>query len=158
MATLEHLRGDGTLVRYDAELEPGEMPQRMIYMAVAFVDWAEDVLFSELADEDQPLSPYEQVEARFYDFVVNRPMVYGVHKKLLRPEIRGVWTLRTDDVRVFGWFPAKGIFVAVRGEMKRNLQKIADYDAHIGRVREYRDTLPLDEPKSIAGTRPDEIA
>jgi hypothetical protein len=159
MATLEHLWAEGTLIRFEADLEPREMPNRIIYMAAEFDAWIEDILYDEQPDdEDRAIDPYEQVESIFDDFVKGRPMVYGVHKKLLRPETKGVWSLRTPDVRVFGWFPARGTFLAVCGDMKRNLKKPTAYRAHIDRVADLRDALPLDEPKSIPGTRPDENA
>jgi hypothetical protein len=157
MATLEHLWTGGTLIKFTADLEPGTMPVRMIYMAAEFDDWVEEVLYDQRPDDDdRAIEPYEQVESVFDDFVIGRPMVYGVHKKLLRPETKGVWSLRTPDVRVFGWFPAHGTFLAVRGDMKRNLRELTAYRAHIDHVTAFRDALPLDEPKSIRGTRPDE--
>jgi len=159
MATLEHLWADGTLIKFEADLEPGTMPNRVIYMAPEFDVWIEDVLYDEPPDDkDRAIDPYEQVESIFDDFLRGRPMVYGVHKKLLRPEMNRVWSLRTPDVRVFGWFPARGTFLAVCGDMKRHLKKPTAYREHIDRVTAFRDALPLGEPKSIPGTRPDENA
>ncbi|WP_158047080.1 hypothetical protein [Skermanella pratensis] len=159
MATLEHLWAKGTLVKFEANLAPHELPHRSVYFAAQFDEWIEAVLYDEWSDaRGRDMSPYEQVEAIFVDFVKGWPMVYGVHKKLLRPETRGIWSLRTPDVRIFGWFPALGTFLAVRGAMKRNLKQPMDYREHIDHVADFRDALPLDEPKSIAGTRPDENA
>lgn len=158
MATLSTLSASEKIIRFSAELEPDEMPNRFIYMAGDFVTWAEDVLYAEEPDENGGISPYEQVEGIFHHFVVGRPLCYGVHKKLLRPETRGVWSIRTKDVRVFGWFPAQATFLAVSGALKRSLRECEDYAPHIDKVAQFREELPLDEPKSVGGTRPDEIA
>ena len=149
----------GRLIKFTADLEPGTMPVRVIYMRRSSTIGLRKFLYDQrLDDDDRTIEPYEQVESIFDDFVIGQPMVYGVHKKLLRPETKSVWSLRTPDVRVFGWFPAHGTFLAVRGDMKRNLRELTAYRAHIGHVTAFRDALPLDEPKSIRGTRPNENA
>ena len=66
MATLEHLWTGGTLIKFMADLEPGAMPYRVIYMAAVFDDWVEGVLYDQQPDDaNRAIKPYEQVEIDF---------------------------------------------------------------------------------------------
>lgn len=138
MATLEQLEAGGHLIRYEADLEHWEMPNRYITHAPQFGTWFESVLKTECAKRGRNLSPYEQVELLFYDFIVGRPMAYSVNYRKLEPHPRNVWELKTVDVRVFGWLTRRCHFLAVCGDLKDNLKSAKLYAPHVNTVFNYR--------------------
>ncbi len=108
-------------------------------------------------DRGRDLWPWEQVEQLLFDFVVGRPLSYDTQRKKLDPLTQHVWELKTEDVRLIGWFPRRKCFVAVCGRMKREIQRAKLYAPCINNVGWFRSQLGLDEPKSVVGMRYDDI-
>jgi hypothetical protein len=151
MPVLEYLVHQGLLLRYDAELEPDDSPQCVIYVTPDFDQWLTTTLPALPKDRGRNLTPWEQVDALFYDFVIGRPMAYDVERKRLEPQADNVWELKSEDMRIMGWFPLKGVFVAVLGEMRKNLKPFSAYAPFIAQVVAFRNGLALDEPKTTSG-------
>ena len=103
------------------------------------------------------MTPHEQVEQIFFDFVIGRPLAYGVHYRKLDPLAAHTWELKTEDMRLFGWFAHKAHFVAVCGAPKKAIRKFKDYAPFIRCVVQFRTTLDLDEPKAVTGVNHDAI-
>jgi hypothetical protein len=64
--------------------------------------------------------------------------------KLMQPVRRYVWTLRTTDTRIFGWFVHPGLFVAVNASVTDPLKQIPNqergsYRDRIAQVTQWRD-------------------
>jgi len=64
--------------------------------------------------------------------------------KLVQPVRRNVWTLRTTDTRIFGWFVHPGLFVAVNASATDRLKQIPNqapgsYRDCIAKVTQWRD-------------------
>lgn len=153
MATLEQLETGGHLHRYDADLETWEMPERHMFHAPDFGLWFENVLKPAPCKRGRNVSPYEQVEQIFYDFVVGHPMAYSVDYRKLDPITQHIWEFKTQDVRVFGWLCRRRHFVAVCGDFKDNLVRAKQYKPYIEQVSAFRQALDLDEPKAIHGVK-----
>jgi hypothetical protein len=151
MATLEQLEIGGQLHRYDAELEQWEMPERCITHTPDFGLWLENALKPVPCKRGRNLSPYEQVEQVFYDFIVGRPMAYSVNYRKLEPHYQHIWELKTLDVRIFGWLPRNRHFLAVCGDLKDNLTSGKLYKPHVKTVSDFRSSLDLNDPKSVHG-------
>jgi len=103
------------------------------------------------------LFPYEQVDQILYDFVIGRPLVYDVQRNKLDPLTQHVWELKTEDVRLIGWFPRRKHFVVVCGRMKREIPRAALYKPCINHTVWFRDSLGLDDPRPVMGVRYDDI-
>ena len=157
MATLEYLVSVGALLRFDADLEADEQPRRLIYVTPDFDQWLNAVAPTLPKDRGRALTPLAQVDALFHDFVIGRPMVYDVDRKRLDPQRDNVWELKSEDLRIMGWFPSKGVFIAVTAAMRKRLKPFAAYAPFIAQVVAYRDALDLDEPKTTLGVRADEV-
>lgn len=151
MATLAHLVSIGSLIKHEAELESGEMPDRFVYHDPALGSWLEDTLPSLPRDRSRNLTPAQQVDLILYEFVTRKPMMYGQDDRKLDPVHAHVWELKTEDVRLIGWFPCKATFVIVCGELKKNLRSFKDYAPYVARAVIFRDLLDLDEPKMLTG-------
>jgi hypothetical protein len=157
MATLEHLCAAGKLRRHVPDLEDLELPERVMYFAPEFEAWASSTLKAALRDRGRDLTPYEQAELICYEFIIGRPMAYSVDYRKLDPHGAQVWELKTEDVRIFGWFARKAHFVAVGGALKKDLRKAKDYTPHIQKVAKFRNILDLNEPKAITGVTRDAV-
>lgn len=142
---------EGKLKRYEVDLEPCDEPNRYLYAAPTLVSWFDGPLAVAHRDRGRNLTPREQVEEGFYEFIKGDPMAYGKDCRKLDPLNRHVWELKTTDVRIFGWFPRIATFVMVGGAMRADLTDFASYKPHIDRVVRFRSALRLDEPKALEG-------
>jgi hypothetical protein len=64
--------------------------------------------------------------------------------KLMQPVRRHMWTLRTTDTRMFGWFVHPGLFVAINASVTDTLKQIPNqepgsYRDRIAQVTQWRD-------------------
>ena len=157
MATLAHLVAAGKLKKHEPDLEAGEQPNRVVYLAPCINVWLGTTLRMAGRDRGRNLDPFDQVEDILYGFATGRPMSYGYHYKPLLP-VPGqkvgeghIWELRTPDVRLIGWFPKRATFLAVCGCMKKDITKAKMYEPYIRKTIGFRDSLDLDAPKAIIG-------
>ena len=157
MSTLTQLADRGKLKKYEPEMERDEFPDRHVYFSLEAHAWMEATLVSAPRDRRRDLLPYEQVDLLLYDFVIGRPLAYDQQRKKLDPLGQHVWELKTEDVRLIGWFPRRKSFVVVCGQMKRDLLKAKLYAPCIRHTVWFRENLDLDEPKSVTGVRHDDI-
>lgn len=164
MATLEELVAAAVLVRHEADLEDWELPVRCLFLAKGLDDWLENVLPTVPAKAKKKPKPSEEVGQLFFEFVVGRPMAYSVDYRKLDPLGLHVWELKTEEVRIFGWFYKKGHFIACCGDLKDNLSKAKQnkstnelYKPHIDGVCDYREKLQLDGPKHITAVSHEEV-
>lgn len=150
------LESSGVLHRYETDLERDELPERLLYCTDGFRDWFGRVLPT-LKRDRGTLTPQEQVERQFHDFVLGRPQVYNQGVKSLDPMIDGVWEMKTSDVRIFGWFAARNCFIAVNGALRSDLVPRSRFAPFVAEVKQMRDSLDLDEPKFLTGGAPRDV-
>jgi len=151
MATLATLVQRGVLQLIDLPLD-GELPMRMFYGRPMFVEWLSTRLPTQPADLGGRQSPSEQVDELLYQFITGQPLrdKYDLHP--LNPDHLGVWELKTTDVRIFGWFQVRDVFIAINGAMAKQLKDLKMYGGYRGEVCQVRDRLDLDEPKYVHGS------
>jgi hypothetical protein len=152
MATLATLADRGSLVRVDVPLDPGELQMRLFYGRPPFIHWLVQRLPSEPADRGGRQSPAEQVDDLLHRFITGRPLANERDLHPLRPTAHCVWELKTIDVRIFGWFPNRDVFVAVNGAMAKLVKDMGIYGGFRNEVCTFRDRLDLDEPKCLQGS------
>lgn len=157
MATLEHLVAAGKLKKHDPDLDDDELPTRIALFTPEFDTWLVTTLVNAPKDRNRNLRPFEQAEQILFDFAIGRPMAYGLHYRKLDPLAQHVWELKTEDVRLFGWFPQRAHFIAVCGSLKNAIRKARDYAPFIQKVIDFRTALELDEPKAITGVGHDDV-
>jgi hypothetical protein len=151
MATLLELtRGSSPVLhRLDPALEGGTQEFRCILCSTRLMGWIVHDLPTMASTVRVELSPAEQLFAFAQVFCSDDPLTYGDHFKPLHCRGRGVWELRTPDLRVFGWFPIKDHFVGVVANDASYIKDHGLYPGYIGEVIRFRDQLNLDEPKFI---------
>lgn len=160
MATVEELSKAKLLQVVKGVLGPRQLAERYIYLRPEAADWMRSTLRGLEVDGyvDDAISPNQQAYQLFKDFISGEDMFsLEMHPKPLRPQDseHGIWELRTPDLRFFGWFCRKGVFLVSNIETKSTLLADRSY----GRMRdfavEYRNGLDLDEPKVLMGGQED---
>jgi len=153
MATvIELTRGAAPAVsRLDPGFDDGAQEFRCILCSPKLKAWIEHDLPTIQSALRVELSPLEQLFALVQTFCSDEPLTYGEHFKPLYCRGQGVWELRTEDIRVFGWFPIKDHFIGVAANDATYIKEHRLYPGYIGEVVRFRDQLNLDAPKFIQG-------
>ena len=145
-------------MRIDVPLGPREMPRRLLYGSPGFVSWVEKRL---TAEEKSPLSlevsPSQQIDNLFYEFVSGRRLAFSRQFRFVRAEEHAVWELKTPDLRVFGWFLKKDCFVAVFGDWADRVKDHGLYRGYRLEIRRFRRELGVDESLCVRGLEPDDV-
>lgn len=153
MATLAELSNSGEIVPISVGEDIRMSPRRLIYGSQKIIGWLENELPAMKTRVSSILAPLEQVDALFEEFQFGKPLGHPrqFRQLRLRSQNPNVWELKTPDIRIFGWFPKKDIFVAICAE---DATHIKDHDLYSGLIEEvvrFRGQLKLDEPKTLIG-------
>lgn len=154
MATPLSLAACGTLVRYDPQLGRRQQEDRYIYLGPRLVDWLSTVLPGLGSTWKIEESPAEQLDSLLADFCAGAPLLVGHMFKALQPIGRGVWELKTAEVRVFGWFHRTDVFIGSNADLKARIVEHSLYRGYIDEAVRLRDSLDLDPPPFISGDEP----
>lgn len=96
--------------------------------------------------------PLEQLDDELTDFIADMDWPTNLPPKTLSPQDDGIWEMRCPDLRVFGWFWRRGVFIASAVAIKQQLrQKVVSYAGYIKQAKHDRDQLGLDNPLFITG-------
>jgi hypothetical protein len=143
---------------FEAELFVWEQPHRVVYGSSEFVRWYSDDLPQIPSRVGADADPIDQVSGLLHSFVAGDPLDSPRQFRMLTPNNDHVWELKTIDIRIFGWFVRRDMFIAVCGEEKELLEDHGLYPylcdavtrfrtlhgveaANIVRGKEYRDVL-----------------
>lgn len=154
MATLDQLAAGDQLHRLEPELPPTVQPERIVFGSTRFADWVANQLPRLRTIWKTELSPLEQVAVCLEDFCSGAELSYGFSFAPLHPNENSVWELKTPDIRIFGFFNARDVFVAVVADCATRIKEIGLYAGYVGEVVRFREQLDLDPPKCIEGTNP----
>lgn len=157
MPTAQELHQAGLLEKIDVDLDPGEQPLRLMYALPRAITWMEKELPKLTTDGFVPgaSSPQEQADTLFYEFIVGKSLA-SFPPKCLNPEANGVWELRTADLRFFGWFWRKCVYILSAVDTKAKC-KTGLYVGYRGQAEHDRTVLNLDPPKFINGKLSDAL-
>ncbi len=154
MATVIELVAVGKLVKVDAQLGPNELEERRIFLLPETVSKATELCESMESEWDTTLSPAEQLDELFYHFVSGGRMDFPRQLKELDHIRDGIWRLKTADLRLFGWFPAKDCFICAYVVNANELKRGTPYSGYCEQTWFKRHSLELNEPKFIVGQDP----
>jgi len=162
MATLSELVQAGDLHKYDPELPDSELELRTFLAFERVAKWITDTLPALESDLDRELSPEEEFNALMEAFCGGTVLEIPKDFHPMRPvgsggNDQGIWELRTLDLRIFGWFPVKDVFVAVSARPAKQIKDQGIYPGLVLEAAGYRDRLGLDEPKFIGGADPNAV-
>jgi hypothetical protein len=159
MATIHTLLATGSLVRLGGGLEDWERPEREMYAFPHVIGWIKESLptvgteFSEARKHELGgiQSPKEQLYVLIHDFIVGEDMDVYEKTHCMKPNEVWVWELKTIDIRLFGWFYRRGIFVIANIDSAFKCKLNGLYAAYRDDTARRRRDLDLDEPKLCEG-------
>jgi len=112
MSTIAQLIDGKILHQYRAGVK---VYDRHVYGLQPFVDFVRGDLQGLSSSWTVQETPAEQIAAFLADFCEGEVLEIRPHLKSLMHLGSGIWELKTADVRVFGWFPLKDVFIADDG-------------------------------------------
>lgn len=154
MATLDSLTNQGHLIKIEVGLDPEILPERVIYALPSVVRWLKaelPMLVAEWGEGSQ--SPIEQVDYRFKQFIAGENLSSWQAMHVMRPADgdHHIWELKTKDVRFFGWFYQKDVFVIAQAASANLVKQNNLYPGLRDVCVQLRERLDLDEPKVVVG-------
>ena len=96
-------------------------------------------------------SPKEQLYDLIHDFLVGEDMDVYEKSHCMEPDDVWVWELKTIDIRLFGWFYRRRVFIIanIDSAFKCKLNRL--YAGYRDDTERRRCKLDLDEPKFCSG-------
>lgn len=151
MATISSLAAKGELTEYEPTLGRFEFADRRIYLHPRVVDWAKVELSSLEPINEHDLSPRIQFAAMLKHFITGKPMHVPTQIRRMKPHGNDVWELKSPDIRIFGFFHRKNLFVGLNANSTYTVKLHNLYAGYLGSVARERELFDLDEPKWIQG-------
>ncbi len=136
------LVGQGALLEWQTELGSREHGLRALYVTRRVETWAETILPGlSHTGAMTGLTCAEQLYARAHDFIVGRPLLIDREFHILDPASKGIWELKTADLRLFGWFPYIDCFICDAIATKHQIEVSGLYRGYVDQT--YRVRLHL---------------
>jgi hypothetical protein len=157
MATILELEKAGALFKYDAVLGRRQQEFRRFYASERLKNWMQKDLLAANSTWGIESRPAEQLDAILNVFISGDVLTFNWDIKPIRPIGAAVWELKTQDLRLFGWFPIFDCFVGVAADLTQNVKDHNLYSGYRNEVVRFRDKLELDEPKFLPGEFPNDV-
>jgi hypothetical protein len=156
MATFSKLLHDRVLIKVGVVLKPRQFPERKLYAFPDCWDWMRnEVPKLKTGTLQSAFTPLEQQIHRLRQWISGAPITYDRMFHEILPHERGVWELKTADLRYFGWMYRTREFVVARcgyaDDFKGDTKKKTVADER-DQVVARREALPLDGEKWKDGT------
>jgi hypothetical protein len=165
MPTIASLVASEAIVPLDIPVDTGEPPWRWLYGTKDFVRW-----LGQQQSDDAP-SPLgieeglvEQLDNLFSIFVEGVALHHDRDFHVIDPSERGVWELKTVDLRIFGWFLQRNHFLCVHGMMTDVAKATGMHAGHApmysharGSVERLMKTLSCEQQLCVYGTEPYDV-
>ena len=143
--------GADGLQRYEYEAGINEFAWRYIYASKEFVTWKDGIDPNTAPDFPEDPEIPVQFAQELDGFCGGSGLAPGSDIRNMEPLERGVWELKTPDLRLLGWFPARNYLILHKGELKRNLVRYADYRPLIDEVVRFRESLGAETKRFLVG-------
>jgi len=159
MATLLELIKQGSVLRWEVDLNPRQQVERVLLLLPRLAQRLDEVLPTAGSTWKIDETPAQQLDALTESFVAGEPLVIGRQVKYLdwHKRAQGVWYLKAADIRLFGWFPRRDHFLATSIGIAEQVKQIRLYHGFGTEVAYCRDQLSLEEPKYIPGDDPNAV-
>jgi hypothetical protein len=152
MATLRELCQRRVLHMVDPQLSWREQQTRAVYATTEVMEWLVKELPNEVSNWNIDVFPEDQVAALIADFCAGKEL-HVVHQvRIIKHIDCGVWELKTADIRLFGWFHCRDVFVCTGVDSAWRIKEQRLYSQYRDNSVAIRNTLDLDEPKHVTGS------
>jgi len=157
MPTPSELEAQGQLVKIDAALEEWEQEFRCLYVHPRVENWFTSELPNLDADGfwESVQSPEDQAEDLVYRFVSGEDDIADLPPHSMQPKEAGVWELCTYDLRFFGWFWRKGVFIVSAVDTACRCKQHSLYAGYREQCVRDREGFDLTPPPFITGETSD---
>jgi hypothetical protein len=156
MATPEQLASKGVLVALEIPLDGAGHPWRTFLVTRHLYQWLQESLPS-LEGDRGDLNPTEQLYVRLADYVAGERLDLSRRLHVLQPAKDGIWVLKTTDLRLFGWFASRNVFIGACAGLKHEITRHALTGQYRDLAARQRHEMALDEPKCVYGVDYDDI-
>lgn len=157
MPTILDLVVSGDLIKVDPDLDEDELELRALYLVRGGDVQCDALLAGMVSQWDIETSPSEQFDELIYHFATGGALECPRQFHVLGHRRDGVWELKTADLRLFGFFPAKDVFICTDVADANRVKAAGQYSSYCEQSWFKRDRLDLDEPKFISGTDPRDV-
>jgi len=153
MATLEALDRVHAVSKVDAALG-SRLEVRCIYASPRFRAWAETTLPTMEAHPLAGTTHAQELDTLLEQFCAGDELKIGPRLKSLEHKSDSVWELKTDSLRLFGWFTQRDYFICYVADDTDRIKQYRLYEGYITETVRFRDQLDLDQPKFVPGDDP----
>ncbi len=157
MATLDELLESKRIEEVDDVNAPDARKKRQLYIMVP--EASDDIarmIGQHFATWNTSIAIEEQVIGLFHDYLSGKCLHHPEDFHVLREMEDGIWELKTDDVRVFGWFISKDEFVIATAAYA-DLAKDGKYASFISTAKFRRRALALNNGTFVKGEEPSNV-
>lgn len=158
MATIVELALAAEFELFEPELRHRQQASRLLYGRGKVWEWITKKLPEAESEYGSEIAPLEQLEDVLNAYCAGEELIFERQIKPLQHTGFGVWELKTLELRLFGWFPAKDVFVACSIDFATRIKAHRLYGGYRDEVIRFRDSLDLDPPKFISGEDPRGVA
>jgi hypothetical protein len=155
MATFAKILEDARITRVKLRLPRGRFDERELYAFPECLDWMRKKVPTMVTGRiGSAFTPAEQLMRRLTQWIVGDTMVHNRMFKDMEPQSHGVWELKTENLRIFGWMYQRRKFIAVCGGYADDYKeptKVKFYADDKRTVMVKRNALPLDGAKFVLG-------
>lgn len=151
MSTLVLLKAEGLLDRWEPALRASEQALRGIYLYPRATRWLTEDLPGLEPSWNLEVDPAEELDAFANQFFIGAKIVFQRQVKPLRHIDSGVWELKTSELRLFGWFAVRDVFVCSAVDTATRVKTYSLYAGYRDQAVRDRDELDLDQPKFVSG-------
>ena len=157
MATPLELTERGSLLKLDPGLGRREQELRLLYASPRLAKWFGSDLLNLGSSWNIELSPAEQLDAFIEVYASGKTLTFQRAFHPIRHVGAGVWMLKTADVRLFGWFWKRDVFIGHCADTAERVKLSDLYHGYAGDVVRFREKLDLNEPKFVLGDDPNVV-
>lgn len=157
MATILELVASGELVKIDPQLADHEMEDRQIYLVAQAVDPLTALLATMVSQWGIESTPAEQLDELVHHFATGGALDFPRQFHDLEHLRDGIWELKSADLRLFGWFAERDVFVCASVADANVVKAAGQYAGYCEQTWFRREQLPLDDPKFLPGKEPVDV-
>lgn len=152
MPTKEECLAAGVLEKVRGNLRPHQMATRLLMATSDVATWMKTELTTLVTDDfvQADLAPKLQAVVFCNKFVAGEDFSTPLpHEMRGHPD--GVWELRTADLRFFGWFPERNVFIIAAIDTAKKCKDLDLYKGYQTQVARIRGELNVCDGRYLTG-------
>lgn len=160
MTTIPMLVADGEIVEFEPSLDDDETQVRCIYFSQHAVNWMKEKMPNLKPAWVSELSLQRQSDTFLEDFCAGVDLTVGPQFHNMEPSDpnhHGIWELKTADLRYFGWFYRKNVFIVWACNQAGFIKEYHLENGYRDEAVLFRESLDLDPPPFVPGNNPYDV-